>query len=175
MLWFALLVSSIILTTLIVAYNRLVRDKHRVFSGWSDIDVQLKRRHDLLPKLVSTIKQYAEYEQSTLNHVTELRQQAQVLQQAGERSGVENQLSQSLIKIYALVEDYPELKANQSYLDLQHEITAVERDIQFARRYYNGAVNNLNTRLETFPDLIVASLLKFKPAEYFEFTETIEG
>lgn len=172
MIWITLLATCIILTILIIAYNRLVRDKHRVFSGWSDIDVQLKRRHDLIPKLVSAIKQYADYEQATISKVTELRHQAEVLQQAGERSGLENQLSATLINIYALAEDYPELKSNRGYLDLQKQISEVERDIQFARRYYNGAVNNLNTRLETFPDLIVARLLKFKPAEYFEFMET---
>jgi LemA protein len=174
MIWITLLATSIILTILVIAYNRLVRDKHRVFSGWSDIDVQLKRRHDLIPKLVSAIKQYADYEQATISKVTELRHQAEVLQQAGERSGLENQLSTSLINIYALAEDYPELKSNQGYLDLQKQISEVERDIQFARRYYNGAVNNLNTRLETFPDLIVARLLKFKSAEYFEFMETLK-
>ncbi len=174
MIWITLLVSGITVTILIIAYNRLVRDKHRVFSGWSDIDVQLKRRHDLIPKLVSAIKQYADYEQATLSKVTELRHQASLLQKAGDRSGLENQLSASLINIYALAEDYPELKSNLGYLDLQKQISEVERDIQFARRYYNGAVNNLNTRLETFPDLIVARLLKFKSAEYFDFMETLQ-
>lgn len=174
MIWITLFVASIIVTLFIIAYNRLVRDKHRVFSGWSDIDVQLKRRHDLIPKLVSAIRQYADYEQATLSRVSELRQQAAVLQQAGDRSGLENQLSASLIKIYALAEDYPDLKSNLGYLDLQKQISEVERDIQFARRYYNGAVNNLNTRLETFPDLIVARLLKFKAAEYFDFMETLK-
>ncbi len=172
MIWITLAVSGIILLILIVAYNRLIRDKHRVFSGWSDIDVQLKRRHDLIPKLVTAIQQYADYEQATLSRVTELRRQAEGLQQASARAGVENQLTDSLIKIYALAEDYPELKSNQGYLELQQQISEVERDIQFARRYYNGAVNNINTRLETFPDLIVARLLNFKPAEYFEFMET---
>ncbi len=172
MIWITLAVSGIILLILIVAYNRLIRDKHRVFSGWSDIDVQLKRRHDLIPKLVTAIQQYADYEQATLSRVTELRRQAGDLQQASARAGVENQLTDSLIKIYALAEDYPELKSNQGYLELQQQISEVERDIQFARRYYNGAVNNINTRLETFPDLIVARLLNFKPAEYFEFMET---
>jgi LemA protein len=174
MIWITLLVSIIIVTILIIAYNRLVRDKHRVFSGWSDIDVQLKRRHDLIPKLVSAIKQYANYEQTTLSKVTELRNQAAIMQQAGDRSGLEGQLSASLINIYALAEDYPELKSNLGYLDLQKQISEIERDIQFARRYYNGAVNNLNTRLESFPDLIVARLLKFKSAEYFDFMETIQ-
>jgi LemA protein len=174
MIWIAFIIACIILVILVIAYNRLVRDKHRVFSAWSDIDVQLKRRHDLIPKLVSAIQQYAAYEQSTLTHVTELRRQAENLQQATKRSGLENQLSQSLIKIFALAEDYPDLKSNQSYLDLQHQISEVERDIQFARRYYNGSVNNLNTRLETFPDLIVARMLNFSAAEYFEFMETVE-
>jgi LemA protein len=174
MIWVALLITCIILTILIIAYNRLVRDKHRVFSGWSDIDVQLKRRHDLIPKLVSAIQQYANYEQATLSRVTELRHQAELLQQAGDRSNLENKLTASLVNIYALAEDYPELKSNQGYLDLQKQISEVERDIQFARRYYNGAVNNINTRLETFPDLIVARLVNFKPAEYFDFMESLK-
>lgn len=172
MLWISLALGSFVLVFLIISYNRLVRDKHRVFSGWSDIDVQLKRRHDLIPQLVTAIRQYADYEQATLSKITELRRQAGALGDIAERSGLENQLSQSLISIYALAEDYPELKSNQGFLDLQQQISEVERDIQFARRYYNGAVNHLNTRIETFPDLIVARLLNYRPAEYFDFMET---
>jgi LemA protein len=168
MLWILIIILGAILLLLIVCYNRLVRDKHRVLSGWSDIDVQLKRRHDLIPKLVSAVKQYAGYEQATLQAVIELRQQAKRMENVKERANLEARLSDSLFSIYALAESYPDLKSSEGYLKLQQEISDIERDIQFARRYYNGAVNNLNTRIETFPDLIVARLLGFKPAEYFE-------
>ena len=171
MLWIFILIFCAILIFLVISYNRLVRDKHRVFAGWSDIDVQLKRRHDLIPKLVQAVKQYASYEQATLEAVIELRRRAGQQQEVTTRSELESQLSQSLFSIFALAEDYPDLKSNQSYLDLQTQISNVEHDIQFARRYYNGAVNNLNTRIETFPDLIVARLLNFKPADYFELQE----
>lgn len=172
MIWFFLIFSIAILIFLVISYNRLVRDKHRVFSGWSDIDVQLKRRHDLIPKLVAAIEQYANYEQATLQAVIELRQQAGGQDDIGMRSKLENALSGSLFSIYALAEDYPDLKSNQGYLDLQKQISEIEHDIHFSRRYYNGAVNHLNTRIETFPDLIVARLLNFSPAEYFELQET---
>jgi len=168
MMWGILLISSAILIFLIISYNRLVRDKHRVFSGWSDIDVQLKRRHDLIPKLVTAVKQYAGFEQATLEAVTELRRQARTQENVKTRGKIESQLSGSLFSIFALAEDYPDLKSNEGYLNLQQEISQVEQDIHFARRYYNGAVNQLNTRIDTFPDLIVARLLRFKPAEYFE-------
>lgn len=168
MSWILLSIAGLVLVFLVISYNRLVRDKHRVFSGWSDIDVQLKRRHDLIPKLVSAIKQYADYEQATLEAVVELRKRASGQNDVNTRSELENRLSGSLFSIFALAEDYPDLKSNESYLQLQREISQVEQDIHFARRYYNGAVNNLNTRIETFPDLIVARLLRFKPADYFE-------
>ncbi|MDJ0880551.1 MAG: LemA family protein [Gammaproteobacteria bacterium] len=168
MLWATLLILFPLLIILIISYNRLVREKHRVFSGWSDIDVQLKRRHDLIPKLVTAVKQYASFEQAALEAVTELRRQARTQENVKTRGQIESQLSGSLFSIFALAEDYPDLKSNKSYLHLQQEITAVEQDIHFARRYYNGAVNQLNTRIDTFPDLIVARLLRFKPADYFE-------
>lgn len=171
MIWILSSLAGALLILFIVLYNRLVRDKHRVLSGWSDIDVQLKRRHDLIPKLVDAVRQYANFEQATLSAVTELRSRAGRESGATTRSSLETRLSGSLFSIFALAEDYPELKSNQSYLDLQQEISGVEHDIQLARRYYNGAVNNLNTRIESFPDIVVARLLNFKPAEYFELEE----
>lgn len=172
MIWILSSLAGALLIFFIVLYNRLVRDKHRVLSGWSDIDVQLKRRHDLIPKLIDAVRQYASFEQATLSAVTELRSRAGKESGAGARSSLETQLSGSLFSIFALAEDYPDLKSNESFLDLQQQISEVEHDIQFARRYYNGAVNNLNTRIESFPDIIVARLLSFEPAEYFELKET---
>lgn len=169
--WIALAVIVATVVYAITIFNYLVRDRQRTRAGWSDIEVQLKRRHDLIPKLVDAVKQYAAYEQATLDQVTTLRNQAVNpggIEQQGE---LENRISRSLVSIFALQEAYPELKANQSFLQLQTDISAVEADIQFARRYYNGAVRNLNTRIESFPDLLVARLFNYQPAEYFEFEE----
>ncbi len=169
--WIA--VAAIIATVVyaITLYNYLVRDRQRTRAGWSDIEVQLKRRHDLIPKLVDAVKQYAAYEQATLDQVTTLRNKAVNPRGVEQQGELENSISQSLVSIFALQEDYPELKANQSFLQLQTDISAVEADIQFARRYYNGAVRNLNTRIESFPDLVVARLFNYEPAQYFEFEE----
>lgn len=156
----------------IVIYNRLVRDRQHTRAGWSDIEVQLKRRHDLLPKLVDAVKQYATYEQATLDQVTELRSRASNIQTATRQGRLETGINQGLESIYALQESYPELRADQGFLQLQTDISNVETDIQFARRYYNGAVRNLNTRIETFPDLLIARILAYQPAPYFELEET---
>jgi LemA protein len=164
----------------VVIYNRLVRDRQLTLAGWSDIGVQLKRRHDLIPKLVDAVGQYATFEKNTLEQVTALRTEAAGLQAAAQQSPQESNISQSNISrslgsIFALQEAYPELKANQSFLQLQNDISAVEADIQFARRYYNGAVRNLNTRIESFPDLLLARMFTFTAAEYFEFEDSISA
>jgi LemA protein len=173
--WIALALIGLVIIAGIVIYNRLVTDAQRVKSGWSDIEVQLKRRHDLIPKLVAAVKQYASYEQATLEAVTALRTEARQANAVGDQASLETRLSTSLISIYALQESYPELKASQSFLQLQTEITAVEGDIQFSRRYYNGAVRNLNTRIESFPDMLVARLFDYQPASYFELEEALPG
>jgi len=159
----------------IVIFNRLVRDRQLTRAGWSDIGVQLKRRHDLIPKLIDAVGQYAAFEKNTLEQVTALRIQAAGLQAAAQQSPLENNISHSLGSIFALQEAYPDLKANQSFLQLQSDISAVEADIQFARRYYNGAVRNLNTRIESFPDLLLARVFAFAAAEYFEFEDSVSG
>jgi len=176
--WFIIAIPALTLVYGIVIYNRLVRDRQLTRSGWSDIGVQLKRRHDLIPKLVDAVGQYAAFEQNTLEQVTALRSQAAGLQSADLQSAagqspLENHISRGLISILALQEAYPDLKANQSFLQLQNDISAVETDIHFARRYYNGAVRNLNTRIESFPDLLLAGLFGFTPAEYFEFEDSL--
>lgn len=171
--WIGFALLLVLLTYLIVIYNRLVRDRQRTFAGWSDIGVQLKRRHDLIPKLIEAVRQYAAYEQATLEQVTALRDRANEIQPATQQGQVEADVSRGLLSIIALQEAYPELKADQGFLQLQSDISAVEADIQFARRYYNGAVRNLNTRIESFPDLIVARLFKYQAAEYFEFEEAL--
>ncbi len=171
MWWIVLALIALVVGALIVSYNLLVRDHHRVLAAWSDIEVQLKRRHDLIPRLVEVVRQYAAYEQAALATITELRNQARGSHSPGEQGELERRISHSLFNIRAVAEAYPDLKSNQNYLELMQQLTEIERDIQFARRYYNGAVNNLNTRIDTFPDLIVARLMRFRPAEYFDFEE----
>jgi len=153
----------------IVSYNRLVRDHHRVAQSWSDVGVQLARRHDLVPKLVEVVQRHAGYERAVLEEVAALRAQGMHETSPATLGGIEGRLGTGLQRLVAIAEAYPELQASESYLDLMRNLTDVEQHIQFARRYYNGAVNNLNTRIATFPDLLVARLLRFRPAEYFEF------
>jgi LemA protein len=156
-------------------FNRLVRDRNRVLAAWSDIDVQLKRRHDLIPKLVDAVRQYAAYEQSTLNALTELRARSEADGGAATRGPIEHELSAGLRRLIAVAENYPELKANANFLDLQQQLSTVETDIQYARRYYNGAVRNLNTRIDSFPDLIIARLFGYRYADYFQLEEDEAG
>jgi LemA protein len=149
-------------------YNRLVADRHRVSAAWSDIGVQLKRRHDLLPKLVDAVRAYADYEQATLSAVVALRNQSSAIDAPADKARVEQALGSGVRRLLALAEQYPELKADRSFLDLQRQLSAVEDQIQYARRFYNGAVRLFNTRLDTFPDLLVARLRGYRPADYFE-------
>ena len=152
-------------------YNRLVRDRNRVASAWSDIDVHLKRRHDLLPNLVSAVRQYAGYERATLESITELRARSEQAAKVGDIGAAEQALGQSIGRVFALVERYPALKADQHFLHLQRNVSAVEADLQHARRYYNGAVRELNTRIDSFPDLLVARAFAYEYAEFFELDE----
>jgi len=170
--WIAIAALLAIAVYAVFIFNRLVRDRQRTYAGWSDIEVQLKRRHDLIPKLVDAVRQYADYEQATLARVTALRNEAREIRDAAGQAQLETGISRGLLEIFALQEAYPELKADRNFLQLQTDVSAVEADIQFARRYYNGAVRNLNTRIESFPDLLLARLFGYRQAEYFEFEET---
>jgi len=157
----------------VILYNLLVRDRNRVLAAWSDIGVQLKRRHDLIPKLIEAVKQYAAYEQATLSAVTELRLRSERSHGASEQGRIETELGAGIRQLLAVAEAYPELKANQNFLALQTDITAVEDHLQYARRYYNGAVRNLNTRIDSFPDLLVARLFGYRHAEYFALDDQV--
>jgi LemA protein len=159
----------------IVIYNRLVGDKNRVLSAWSDIDVQLKRRHDLIPKLVEAVKRYAAYESATLTQITELRARSEQTVSIAEIGGVETQLAGKVRRLVALAEDYPDLQADDAFLALQKDLTDVENTIQYARRYYNGAVRMLNTRIDSFPDTLVARMFRFLSADYFELDDATES
>lgn len=155
----------------IVIFNRLIRDKNRVLAAWSDIDVQLKRRHDLIPKLVEAVKQYAAFEKATLEGVTALRTQAEQVQDLAQLGPIESRITSDVRRLIAVAEQYPDLKANLSFVDLQKNISDAENHIQMSRRYYNGAVRNLNTRIDSFPDMIIARLFAFRHRDYFEMEE----
>lgn len=153
---------------LVVAYNRLVRHANLAKEAWSGIDVQLRRRHDLVPNLVEVVKSYASYESDVLSEVTRLRSEAQRDANLGPRQDHENALTGRLKSLLALVEAYPELKANRNFLELQEQLIEVEDHLQMARRYYNGAVRDYNTSVESIPSNLVAALFGFAPREFFQ-------
>ena len=148
-------------------YNRLVRYRNRVSNAWADIDVQLKRRHDLIPQLVTMVQAYADYEKATLTAVTELRTRSETAAHLPDKAQVEAAIADGVARLIVVAEDYPELKADQNFRKLQEELTEIEDHLQYARRFYNGAVRILNTRIETFPNLIIAGPFGFRPAEFF--------
>jgi LemA protein len=148
-------------------FNRLVKDRNQVRSAWSDIDVQLTRRHDLVPQLVEAVKAYAGYERSTLEAVTALRTRSDQAARLAEKAELETQLQAGIEKLIAVAEAYPDLKADENFLTLQRQLTEVEDHLQYARRFYNGAVRIYNTRIETFPHLLVAGPFGFRPSEFF--------
>ena len=149
-------------------YNRLVKLRNGAESAWSDIDVQLKRRYELIPNLVETVKGYAAHEQSTFTEVTNARSQAMQASGPEAKASAEGNLARVLKSHFAVAEAYPELRANQNFLSLQEELSGLENAIQNARRYYNAVVRDLNTRCEAFPSNLVASNFGFEKKEYFE-------
>ncbi|MEY2640797.1 MAG: hypothetical protein RL150_190 [Candidatus Parcubacteria bacterium] len=155
----------------IAMYNRFVRLRTRSEEAWSDIDVQLKRRYDLIPNLIETVKGYAAHEQQTLAQVTEARTKAMGAQTVAEHAEAENMLTGALKSLFAVSESYPDLKANTNFLELQRELTDTENKIQAARRFYNTNVRDLNIAAETFPSNIVARWFKFMKKEFFELAE----
>lgn len=153
---------------LALLYNRLVRDRNRVSAAWSDIDVQLQRRHDLVPQLVRAVAQYASWERATLDAVTELRATALTTSNVAELGRKEEELGKGVQRLLAIAEQYPDLKASENFLALQKELVQTEDYLQFARRYYNGSVRALNTRIETVPSNLVARLFGFQLRDYFQ-------
>lgn len=153
-------------------YNGLVKSRNGVKNAWSAIDVQLKRRHDLIPNLVETVKGYAAHERGTLEAVVKARQQAvSFTGSVEERGKVENMLSQTLRSLFALAEAYPDLKANQNFLKLQEEVAGTENKIGFARQYYNDATMRYKNRIEMFPSNVIAGMFNFQPEPFFELEE----
>jgi len=161
-------IAVLVLLWGIASYNLLVRDRHRVAQAWSDVGVQLARRHDLIPKLVEVVQRHAGYERAVLEEVATLRSRGLEESSPAALGTIEAQLGSRLRQLVAIAEAYPDLRASESFLELMKNLTDTENQLQYARRYYNGTVNNLNTRIETFPDVLVARVFGFAPAEYFE-------
>jgi len=153
-----------------VAFNLLIRDRNRVAQAWSDVDVQLLRRHDLIPRLVEMVKGYAGYERAVLSNIAELRGQSAAASPAA-RGEAEKTVASGVTKLVALAEAYPDLKASDNFRDLHNKLVDTENQIQYARRYYNGAVNLLNNRIQRFPDLLIANTFGFKLAEFFDLED----
>ncbi|MFC1608680.1 LemA family protein [Patescibacteria group bacterium] len=166
-----LVILAALVLWVVLIYNGLIRLKNRVDEAWSDIDVQLKRRYDLIPNLINTVKGYAAHESETLENVVKARNEAMSAQESGDTKAqieAENALSSTLKSIFALSENYPDLKANQNFLELQRELTDTEDKIQASRRFYNGNVRDFNTKIELFPNNFIAGILKFTKREFFE-------
>lgn len=176
-LWIVLAVIFALALIVIAMYNGLIRLKNRVEEAWSDIDVQLKRRYDLIPNLIETVKGYAQHEKETLENVIQARNQAMQAHSGSDTKAqveAENQLSSTLKSIFALSENYPDLKANTNFLELQRELSDTENKIQASRRFYNTNVRDFNTKLQIFPTNVMAGMLGFKAREYFEISDEKE-
>jgi LemA protein len=172
LLWAILIVAAAILLSAVIVFNRLVRTRQMANEAWSGIDVQLKRRSDLVPNLVEAVKGYAAHERSVLDEVTRLRAAARALpaDDIASRAQAEGALSLALGKLVALAENYPDLKASANFLDLQQQLSQLETELQMARRYYNGAVRNQNVLVQSFPGNLVAGLFGFTQRDYFELS-----
>jgi LemA protein len=165
--WIVFAVLCLILLWLTLIYNRLISLRNDVQGSWNQIDVQLKRRHDLIPNLVSTVKGAMEFEQDTLEKVISARAKAVSAGTPVSKAEAENMLTQALGKLFAVMENYPALKSNQNVMQLQEELTSTENRIAFARQLYNDLVANYRTKLQVFPNNIISSMLNFRPEEYF--------
>jgi LemA protein len=167
----ALLIIVAIIVIAAFIYNSLIRSRNRVDEAWSDIEVQLKRRYDLIPNLVNTVKGYAAQESNVLQKVTEARTQAMGAQTVAEHQKDENQLSGALKSLFAVAESYPDLKSNQNFMQLQSDLTDTEDKIQASRRFYNGNVRDYNTKIQVFPTNLFASMLGFTIRQFFDIDE----
>jgi len=181
--WILIAVAAALAVYVIYAYNNFVKLAQRAKEAWADIDVQLKRRYDLIPNLIETVKGYAAHERETFDAVVEARAKATQIhvdptnitpEQITAMAGAENSLTQSLGKLLAVAEAYPDLKANTNFLELQRELSDTENKIQAARRFYNGNVRDLNIALESFPSNVIGNTFNFTAEQYFELDETSE-
>lgn len=171
LVWIVIVALAVALGYVLLAYNSLIRQRNQVKEAWSDIDVQLKRRHNLIPNLVETVKGYAEHERSTLDSVTAARAQAVAAKTPEQHAQAENMLTSTLRTLFAVSEQYPDLKANANFLELQRELSDTEDKIQASRRFYNTTVRDYNTTIESVPTNIIANLFSFKKEEFFELED----
>ena len=161
----------IVILYFVFSYNNLIKNKNMVEEGWSGIDVQLKRRSNLIPNILNAVKGYMSHEKQLLKEVTELRSKSDSANTVADQGKAESSLSGSLMNLFAVAENYPELKANENFLDLQKQLQDIENDIQMSRRYYNGTVRNNNVLIESFPSNLVANAFSFQKAEFFEIED----
>ena len=173
--WVVVVVLAFVVVYAIFTFNRLVSLRNRVDNGWSQIDVQLRRRYDLIPNLVESVKGYAAHERELFEHVAEARAQASGAQSVEQQAQAENVITAGLRRLFAVAENYPELKANQNYLALQEELTATESKIAYARQFYNDQVAKLNTEIQRFPASIIAKSFHYQPRPFFNIEEPARG
>ncbi len=169
-----IVIIAVIALFLISIYNSLVKLRNQVKNAWSQIDVQLKRRHDLIPNLIETVKGYMTHERDTLENITKARSQAVAAESVGDKAKAEGELTRSLGKFNLVVENYPDLKANQNFLSLQEELTSTENKISFSRQNYNDQVLFYNNKIQMFPSNILAGMFKFNEEEFFEIEDEKE-
>ncbi len=169
-----LLILIVVAIYMVMAYNNLVGMKQRLLSAWSDIEVQLKKRYNLIPALVDTIKGYTKHESQTLENVIKARNMALAAHDAGDASKAEAMYKSAVSGLFGLSEAYPDLKANQNFINLQNQLQAIEEDIESARRYYNATVRDYNAKIDSFPEVFIARQFGFTPYEYFEVDKSIE-
>ncbi len=174
-LWIVLGILGVLLVVAILIYNRLVALRNRVDNGWSQIDVQLRRRYDLIPNLVSTVQGYATHERELFEKVTEARARAIDATAVPDQANAENAITQGVRQLLAVAEAYPDLKANENFLALQEELTGTESKIAYARQFYNDQVMRLNTLIGSFPSSVVAGAFRFAPREFFDIEEPVRG
>ena len=170
--WILIAVAIILAATFFIYYNRFVRLAQQIDNALSQIDVQLRKRSDLIPNLLSAVKGYMKHEEGVLTKVTEARAAAMGAKGLGDKAKAENMLSETLKSLFAVSESYPDLKASQNFLQLQDEISDTENKIQASRRFYNGQVRDFNTKIQTFPNNMVAGMLRFTKFEFFEADES---
>ena len=168
-------IAVLLLLYVIVTYNGLIRLRNRIDNAWAQIDVQLKRRYDLIPNLVNTVKGYATHERGTFEAVTQARANAINASGVGDQAQAENMISDALKSLFAVAEAYPDLKANQNFLELQEELSGTEGRIAYARQFYNDSVLRLNTKIQSFPSNLLANAFGFKEREYFEADDASRG
>lgn len=166
--WIILVILAVCFIGAIIIYNGLVSTKNLAQEGWSGIDIQLKRRADLIPNLIETVKGYAGHEKTVFEEVTQMRAQAMGASDPEARSKAETMLSGALVNLFAVAENYPDLKASQNFQDLQRSLEGIEEQIQLARRYYNGTVRDLNIKIQSFPSNLIAQMFHFQAMVYFE-------